>query len=89
VTNRALKKARNLLANSKVAIHLESGDDVVSFQGKVAEVSDSSRLVQVAVAYSAKYDGDEINQDTKGEFGLPPHLAFSWLESNYHQTETR
>ena len=31
VTKRASKKARNLLSNPKVAIHLESGDDVVSF----------------------------------------------------------
>src|SRR5919198_5678505 len=43
VTKRASKKGRNLLSNPKVAIHLESGDDVVSFQGRVVEVLDNQR----------------------------------------------
>ncbi len=89
VTKRASKKARNLLANSNVAIHLESGDDVVSFQGTVAEVSDLLRLAQVAAVYATKYNGDEIYPDIEVVFELLPHLAFTWLESNYHQTATR
>jgi nitroimidazol reductase NimA-like FMN-containing flavoprotein (pyridoxamine 5'-phosphate oxidase superfamily) len=89
VTKRASKKARNLLANPKVAIHLESGDDVISFQGRVEEVSDSTHLAQVAVVYATKYNGDEIYRETEVVFELLPHLAFTWLESNYHQTATR
>lgn len=89
VTKRASKKARNLLDNPKVAIHLESGDDVVSFQGTVAEVRDPTRLDQVATVYTAKYNGDEIFPDIEVVFELLPHLAFTWLESNYHQTATR
>ena len=89
VTKRASKKARNLLDNPKVAIHLESGDDVVSFQGTVAEVRDLTRLDQVATVYTAKYNGDEIFPDIEVVFELLPHLAFTWLESNYHQTATR
>jgi len=89
VTKRASKKARNLLANPKVAIHLESGDDVVSFQGIVAEVRDPTRMDQVATVYTAKYNGDEIFPDIEVVFELLPQLAFTWLESNYHQTATR
>jgi general stress protein 26 len=89
VTKRASKKARNLLDNPKVAIHLESGDDVVSFQGTVAEVRDLTRLDQVATVYTAKYNGDEIFPDIEVVFELLPHVAFTWLESNYHQTATR
>ena len=89
VTKRASKKARNLLDNPKVAIHLESGDDVVSFQGTVAEVRDLTRLDQVATVYTAKYNGDEIFPEIEVVFELLPHLAFTWLESNYHQTATR
>jgi general stress protein 26 len=89
VTKRASKKARNLLDNPKVAIHLESGDDVVSFQGTVAEVRDLTRLDKVATVYTAKYNGDEIFPDIEVVFELLPHVAFTWLESNYHQTATR
>ena len=89
VTKRASKKARNLQANPKVAIHLESGDDVISFQGTVAEISDGMRLDQVAAVYAAKYNGDEIYPDIEVVFELQPSIAFTWLESNYHQTATR
>jgi len=89
VTKRASRKARNLLANPKVAIHLESGDDVVSFQGMVVEVSDEVRLSEVAAVYAKKYNGDEIYPDIEVVFELKARLAFAWLESNYHQTATR
>src|SRR5512133_2108873 len=58
VTKRASKKGRNLLSNPKVAVHLESGDNVVAFQGKVVEVTDQQQLSQVAAAYATKYQGD-------------------------------
>ena len=89
VTKRASKKARNLLANPKVAIHLESGDDVVSFQGSVVEVADKLQLAKVAIIYSEKYNGDQINLEIEVVFELVARFAFTWLERNYHQTATR
>ena len=89
VTKRASKKARNLLINPRVAIHLESGDDVVSFQGVVVEVADPERLAQIAAVYATKYSGDEIYPEIEAVFELRPRLAFTWLESSYHQTATR
>lgn len=89
VTKRASKKGRNLLANPKVAIHLESGDDVIAFQGWAVEVSDPSHLAKVASAYSDKYNGDQIYSDIEAVFQLIPHLAFTWFEKNYHETATR
>jgi general stress protein 26 len=89
VTKRASKKGRNLLSNPKVAIHLESGDDVVSFQGIVAEVTDPRRLAHVAASYSEKYNGDQIDPGIEVVFELLPRLAFTWLERNYHETATR
>src|SRR4026207_2324135 len=74
VTKRASKKGRNLLVNPKVAIHLESGDDVISFQGMVEEVSDRTRLAQIAAVYAAKYNGDEIYPSLEAVFELLPHL---------------
>jgi hypothetical protein len=75
--------------NPKIAIHLESGDDVISFQGMVEEVSDPTHLAQIAAVYAAKYNGDEIYPDLEAVFELLPHIAFTWLESDYHQTATR
>ena len=89
VTKRASKKGRNLLANPKVAIHLDSGDDVVSFQGTVAEVTDPARLAQVPAVYAAKYKGDQIYPEIEVVFELLPRVAFTWLERNYHETATR
>ncbi len=68
VTKRASKKGRNLLSNPRVAIHLESGDDVVSFQGSVVEVVDKQHLAKVAATYSEKYHGDQINLDIEVVF---------------------
>jgi hypothetical protein len=89
VTKRASKKGRNLLANPKIAVHLESGDDVVSFQGTVIEVTDQARLTQIAAVYAGKYKGDQIYPDIEVVFELLPRLAFTWLERNYHETATR
>jgi hypothetical protein len=89
VTKRASKKGRNLLSNPKVAVHLESGDDVVSFQGRVVEVVDEHSLSKVAAIYSEKYTGDQINLAIEVVFKLVARLAFTWLERNYHETATR
>jgi pyridoxine/pyridoxamine 5'-phosphate oxidase len=89
VTKRESKKGRNLSTNPKVAIHLESGDDVVAFQGQVVEVAAGQQLTQVAAAYSMKYQGDQIYPDLEVVFELKPYVAFTWLEQNYHETATR
>lgn len=89
VTQRASKKGRNLLANLKIAIHLESGDDVVAFQGKVMEVTEPLHFAKVAAAYSEKYNGDQIFPTIEVVFQLLPRFAFTWSESSYHETATR
>ena len=89
VTKRASKKGRNLFANPKVAIHLESGDDVVAFQGQVIEVVNAQQLSQIASAYAMKYQGDQIVPDLEVVFELRPYVAFTWFEQNYHETATR
>jgi hypothetical protein len=77
VTKRASKKARNLLANPKVAIHLESGDDVVSFQGSVVEVVDEHQLAKVAARYTEKYNGDRIDSTVEVVFELAARVAYT------------
>lgn len=68
--------ARNLSANPHVALHLESGDEVVIIEGRVELVSDpeSPHAKPVDAAYVAKYQMPH---------GLPiwklhPRVAFAW-----------
>src|SRR6185436_8390781 len=49
--------SRNLVENPQVAVHLESGDDVVILEGAVGRISDAHdpRLTRIDDAYEAKY----------------------------------
>ncbi len=68
--------SRNLEANPQVAVHLESGDEVVILEGRVERISDpnSPHAQPVDAAYVAKYNMPH---------GLPvwklhPRVAFAW-----------
>src|SRR5215207_9340164 len=63
LTKQASHKAKNLYANPKVSVHLESGDDVIVFRGLALPVEDERLAAQVAAAYAAKYDGDKFLPD--------------------------
>ena len=78
------RKGRNIERDPRVAIHLESGDEVVVLDGEIDRVPiDGS----VADAYEAKYG---FRPGTEGEwYSLRPKRAFAWLESDYPRTATR
>ena len=68
--------SRNLAENPQVAVHLESGDDVVILEGVVGRISDAGdpRLTRIDDAYEAKY---------KMRHGIPlwvlrPQVVFAW-----------
>ncbi|MGH2729917.1 MAG: pyridoxamine 5'-phosphate oxidase family protein [Actinomycetota bacterium] len=68
--------SRNLAANPHVAVHLESGDEVVVIEGHVDRIIDPSdpMLRRVDDAYEAKYDmrhGPPV-------WVLRPRIAFAW-----------
>jgi pyridoxine/pyridoxamine 5'-phosphate oxidase len=81
-------KARNLERDPRVAIHLESGDDVVILHGKVETfvLNDA-----VADAYNAKYDYRPNPDETSAEgwYRLRPRRALAWLERDFPNTATR
>lgn len=68
--------SRNLATNPKVAVHLESGDDVVIFEGTVARINDPDHpmVAHVDDAYEAKYD---MRHGTPF-WVLQPRVAFAW-----------
>jgi uncharacterized pyridoxamine 5'-phosphate oxidase family protein len=89
-TARASRKGRNLAANPEIAVHLESGDDVVTLEGTVEEADDPELLRRFVEAYDAKY---QIRPDTSdaadGVYRLRPRTAFTWLERDFPQTAAR
>jgi nitroimidazol reductase NimA-like FMN-containing flavoprotein (pyridoxamine 5'-phosphate oxidase superfamily) len=67
---------RNLAADPRVRLHLESGEDVVIVDGRAAPVQDAGLAAELERRYAAKYDWDE----PVGSFlAITPTRAFAWL----------
>jgi hypothetical protein len=70
--------SRNLAENPAVAVHLESGDDVLILEGKVGRIEDPAHplLSRIDDAYEVKY---------KMRHGIPlwvlrPQVIFAWTK---------
>lgn len=76
--------SRNLMANPKVAVHLESGSEVVIIQGEVERVIDPEPdlLKRIDDVYEAKY-----GMRHGAAWKLIAHIAFAW--EDYPTTTTR
>jgi hypothetical protein len=75
--------SRNLAANPEVAVHLESGDDVVILEGSVTRITDAEALTPIDDLYEVKYDmrhGPPI-------WVLRPRVVFAWTQ--FPKTTTR
>ena len=79
------RRGRNLAANPAVAVHLESGTDVVVVHGDAHEVhgAGSDFYVRLSSAYCTKYGslGYEPSPDTwatGGLYAVTPREAFAW-----------
>jgi Pyridoxamine 5'-phosphate oxidase len=69
-------KARNLERDPRLVVHLESGDDVVTLEGKAEQVAIDDA---VADAYEAKYD---YRPQLEGLWlQLRPVRAYAWTSS--------
>jgi PPOX class probable F420-dependent enzyme len=83
-------KTRNLDRDTRVVVHLESGDDVVVVEGTAERVTAEDDLRRIAKIYTAKYDFefDPTNPDYP-VFRVTPQRAYAWLERDYPATATR
>lgn len=91
-SGRASRKARNLAQNPNVAVHLESGDDTVIFEGTLEEVKDKDLLAKISKVYATKYAMPDLElADNEGSvcYKLEPQMALSWLEKDFPKTATR
>jgi pyridoxine/pyridoxamine 5'-phosphate oxidase len=83
-TNPSSRKGRNLARDPRLAVHLESGDEVVILEGSAEPAAPDERIVD---AYETKYD----YRPTMGEgwYALRPSRAFAWRERDYPRSATR
>jgi nitroimidazol reductase NimA-like FMN-containing flavoprotein (pyridoxamine 5'-phosphate oxidase superfamily) len=83
------RKARNLAENPSVAVHLESGGDVVILEGTAEVVTDPDPALaeRVAAASTAKYGMG--SSTIEGSYAVHPRVVFAWLESSFPTTATR
>jgi PPOX class probable F420-dependent enzyme len=85
-TSAQSRKGRNLLRDPRVAVHLESGDEVVVLEGEVEQVALDDAVADV---YAAKYDYRPDPSEEGLWFRLRPRVAYAWREQDYPRTATR
>jgi len=74
------RKARNLRANPRIAVHLEDGNAVIVIEGRARELRDTTDLSAFLVAYNPKYHWNfTADQVAEGVFEVTPEIAFAWL----------
>ena len=90
------RRARNLASNPAIAVHLESGDEVVILEGEAREVGKPERAlaVRLSAAFTAKYATTTYNYrpppeqwDRGGLWAMRPRVAFGW--SSFPSDTTR
>jgi len=85
-------KARNLAADPRVTVHLESADNVVILDG-TAEPVDGDYLRRADAAYAAKYviprTGERCGLGEGPAWAVTPQLGHSWAEIAFPETMIR
>jgi general stress protein 26 len=89
-TSRTSVKGRNIAADPRISVHLESGDDAIILEGVAEKATDRQLLVKYADVYDEKYqyrpDPDDAGSIT---LTLQPRIAFAWLEKDFPGSATR
>ena len=95
-TERSTVKARNLAANPRVVIHLESGEDVLIVRGTAEDLGPPAQVPAVVKALSAKYTRAEdrpylpaADPDFDVVYAIRPRSAMAWRMSDYFASQRR
>ena len=77
------RKARNLLENPQLAVHIEDGNASIVLEGRAREVGDTTQLLAFLDVYNPKYAWNfTLDQVGSGVFDVRPEQAFAWLGSD-------
>jgi hypothetical protein len=95
-SERSTRKARNLAADPRAVIHLESGEDVLIVHGTAEDLGSPGQLPSVVAALAAKYTRPEDRQylpDADPAFDvvyrLRPRSALAWRLDDYAGSQRR
>jgi len=95
-SERSTVKARNLAADPRVVVHLESGEDVLIVRGVAEDLGPPAAVPTVVAALAAKYTRPEDRQylpDTDPDFdvvwAIRPRSAMAWRLSDYAASQRR
>ena len=95
-SERRTVKARNLAADPRVVVHLESGDDVVIVRGTAHDMGTPAQVPDVVAALSAKYtraDDWQYLPDADPAFdvvyAIRPQSAMMWRLPDYENSQRR
>ena len=95
-SERSTVKARNIAADPRVVVHLESGDDVVIVRGTAEELGVPAQVPEVVAALAAKYTapGDrqylpDADPDFDVVYAIRPRSATVWRLADYAASQRR
>jgi PPOX class probable F420-dependent enzyme len=95
-SERRTVKARNLAADPRLVLHLESAEDVVIVRGTAQDVGTPARVPEVVAALSAKYASDADRQylpdadpDFDVVYAVRPQSAMTWRLADYEGSQRR
>ena len=93
---RSTVKARNIAADPRVVVHLESGDDVVIVRGVAEDLGTPAQVPPVVAALAAKYTRPEDQQylpsadpDFDVVYAIRPQSAMMWRLADYAASQRR
>jgi PPOX class probable F420-dependent enzyme len=89
-SERSTVKARNLAADPRAVVHLESGEDVLIVRGTAEDVGALSAVPSVVAALTAKYSRPQDRQylpvadpDFDVVYAIRPQSAMAWRLEDY------
>jgi PPOX class probable F420-dependent enzyme len=95
-SERGTVKARNLAADPRVVVHLESGEDVVIVRGVAEDVGTPAQVPSVVAALAAKYTRPQdqrylpsADPDFDVVYAIRPRSAMAWRLEDYAGSQRR
>jgi len=95
-SERSTVKARNLAADPRVVLHLESAEDVLIVRGVVEDLGRPATVPSVVAALAAKYTRPQDRQylpdadpDFDVVYALRPRSAMAWRLDDYEGSQRR
>ncbi len=95
-SERRTVKARNLAADPRVVVHLESADDVVLVRGTAEDLGTPAQVPKVVAGLSAKYTGEgdrrylpDADPAFDVVYAISPQSAMMWRLPDYEGSQRR